>query len=112
MTVMQGLPATDQTPIISVYYATVMVLTTAATVTGVLILSIHHKGREGVLVPPHLRRVARSLAVLTCSSYPQVDRQLDNLNQGLYRPIPSEKYCYNIREKMQDFRKTRPWQRG
>ena len=41
------------------YYATVMVLTTAATVTGVLILSIHHKGREGVLVPPHLRRVAR-----------------------------------------------------
>ena len=84
------------------YYATVMVLTTAATVTGVLILSIHHKGREGVLVPPHLRRVARwvlyctvlycyntailrSLAVLTCSSYPQVDRQLDNLNQGLYR---------------------------
>ena len=29
--------------------------------------------------------VLRSLAVITCSSYPQVDRQLDNLNQGLYR---------------------------
>ena len=26
-----------------VYYATVMVLTTAATVTGVMILSLHHK---------------------------------------------------------------------
>ena len=46
------------------YYATVMVLTTAATVTGVLILSIHHKGREGVLVPPHLRRVARWVITL------------------------------------------------
>lgn len=28
-----------------VYYATVMVLTTAATVTGVMILSLHHKVR-------------------------------------------------------------------
>ena len=43
MTVMSGLPATDQTPIISMYYATVMVLTTAATVTGVMILRIHHQ---------------------------------------------------------------------
>ena len=30
-----------------VYYATVMVLTTAATVTGVMILSIHHKVSSG-----------------------------------------------------------------
>ena len=61
-----------------VYYATVMVLTTAATVTGVMILSIHHKvslgktklslnliflsfiqGREGVAVPTYLRKVAQ-----------------------------------------------------
>ena len=43
MTVMQGLPATDQTPIISMYYAIIMAITTAATVTGVMILSLHHK---------------------------------------------------------------------
>ena len=59
-----------------VYYATVMVLTTAATVTGVMILSLHHKvtrtnnvslkwnssfiqGREGVAVPTYLRKVAQ-----------------------------------------------------
>lgn len=59
MTVMQGLPATDQTPIISMYYATVMILTTAATVTGVLILRIHHAGRQGVAVPRYLRSVAQ-----------------------------------------------------
>ena len=39
MTVMQGLPATDQTPILSMYYATVMVLTTAATVKNVPFLN-------------------------------------------------------------------------
>ena len=59
MTVMQGLPATDQTPIISVYYATVMILTTAATCTGVVILRIHHAGRQGVAVPKYLRSIAQ-----------------------------------------------------
>ena len=59
MTVMQGLPATDQTPIISMYYATVMILTTAATVTGVLIPRIHHAGRQGVAVPGYLRSIAQ-----------------------------------------------------
>ena len=46
MTVTSGIPPTDQTPILSMYYATVMVLTTAATVTGVLVLRIHHHGRS------------------------------------------------------------------
>ena len=76
MTVMSGLPATDQTPILSkeqdilkkkltylfplgMYYATVMVLTTAATVTGVLILRIHHQGRRGIPVPQYLRTTAQ-----------------------------------------------------
>ena len=44
-----------------VYYATVMVLTTAATVTGVIILRVHHKGREGVSVPLYLRKIAQSV---------------------------------------------------
>ena len=46
-----------------VYYATVMVLTTAATVTGVMILSIHHKVRQNKSEPqldiPPLSRAER-----------------------------------------------------
>ena len=43
MTVTSGIPPTDQTPILSIYYATVMVLTTAATVLGVIVLRLHHQ---------------------------------------------------------------------
>jgi len=85
MTVMSGLPATDQTPILSMYYATVMVLTTAATVTGVLILRIHHQGRRGIPVPQYLRTTAQWLAVLSFNTYPPIEKQLENLNNGLYQ---------------------------
>ena len=49
-----------------VYYATVMVLTTAATVTGVIILRVHHKGREGVSVPLYLRKIAQFVFLKRC----------------------------------------------
>jgi len=104
MTVMSGLPATDQTPILSMYYATVMVLTTAATVTGVLILRIHHQGRRGIPVPQYLRTTAQWLAVLSFNTYPPIEKQLENLNNGLYQPgMRSEKYCYNIKDKLGDY---------
>ena len=69
----------------------------------------------------------RTMAIFTLSSYPPIDKQLENLNQGLYRfklsilssinlaskawvciirPLPPERYCYNIKEKMQEFRKS------
>jgi len=109
MTVMSGLPATDQTPIISMYYATVMVLTTAATVTGVLILRIHHQGREGIPVPQYLRTTAQWCAVLSFSSYPPIEKQLENLNNGLYRGVPlSQSYVYNIKDKLGDYSKKKP----
>ena len=59
MTVTSGIPPTDNTPILSIYYATVMVLTTAATVLGVIVLRIHHQGRRGLPVPPYLRRLGK-----------------------------------------------------
>ena len=59
MTVTSGIPPTDNTPILSIYYATVMVLTTAATVLGVIVLRIHHRGRRGLPVPPYLRRLGK-----------------------------------------------------
>jgi len=106
MTVMSGLPATDQTPILSMYYATVMVLTTAATVTGVLILRIHHQGRRGVPVPTYLRTTAQWCAVLSFNTYPPVEKQLENLNNGLYQPAPrNERYCYNIKDKLGEYGK-------
>ena len=50
MTVTSGIPPTDNTPILSIYYATVMVLTTGATILGVIVLRIHHQGRRGLPV--------------------------------------------------------------
>ena len=35
---------------VSIYYATVMVLTTGATILGVIVLRIHHQGRRGLPV--------------------------------------------------------------
>ena len=32
---------------LGIYYATVMVLTTGATILGVIVLRIHHQGRRG-----------------------------------------------------------------
>ena len=40
---MSGLPPTDRTPIVSIYFSITMVVTTAATIMGVIILRIHHK---------------------------------------------------------------------
>jgi len=101
MTVTSGIPPTDQTPILSMYYATVMVLTTAATVLGVMVLRIHHQGRRGIPVPIYLRRIAQWMAVMTFYKYPPIEKQLENLNNGIYSPgIRSEKYTYNIKDKL------------
>ena len=55
MTIMMDIPPTDDIPVISVYYAFTMLLTTTATVLGVISLRIHHNGQRGVPVPPRLR---------------------------------------------------------
>jgi len=108
MTVTSGIPPTDQTPILSVYYATVMVLTTAATVLGVIVLRIHHQGRRGMPVPPYLRKTAQFVAVIVFYKYPPVDKMLENLNNGLYSPgtAPS-KYVYNIKDQLADSGRTK-----
>jgi len=98
MTVMSGLPQTDQTPILSIYYAITMVLTTAATVLGVIVLRIHHQGRRGIPVPLYLRTVARMMAVVSFARYPPVEKQLENLNNANYKSLPQDDYCYNIKE--------------
>jgi len=101
MTVTSGIPPTDQTPILSMYYATVMVLTTAATVLGVMVLRIHHQGRRGIPVPIYLRKMAQWMAVMTFYKYPPIEKQLENLNNGIYSPgIRSEPYTYNIKDKL------------
>ena len=92
---------------VSIYYATVMVLTTGATILGVIVLRIHHQGRRGLpvtckekrltsehylqkystiyvypQVPPYLRRMGQWMAVITFSNYPPVEAQLANLTTG------------------------------
>jgi len=106
MTVTSGIPPTDQTPILSIYYATVMVLTTAATVMGVIVLRIHHQGRRGIPVPLYLRRTAQWMAVVTFYRYPPIEKQLENLNNGMYSAVPqSSSYCYNIKEELREGKK-------
>ena len=41
---------------VSIYYATVMVLTTGATILGVIVLRIHHQGRRGLPVTCKAKR--------------------------------------------------------
>ena len=104
MTVTSGIPPTDNTPILSIYYATVMVLTTAATVLGVIVLRIHHQGRRGILVPPYLRRLGKWMAMVTCSKYPPVEEKLANLTRGNNSFLPrNDSYCYNIKEELRGF---------
>ena len=55
MTIMDDLPPTEDIPIISVYYAFTMMLTSAATFLGVFSLRLHHNGQRGVPVSPRLR---------------------------------------------------------
>merc|ERR1719150_1052786 len=107
MTVTSGIPPTDNTPILSIYYATVMVLTTGATILGVIVLRIHHQGRRGLPVPPYLRRMGQWMAVITFSNYPPVEAQLANLTTGhAFGPPPrKETYCYNIKEELRDYGK-------
>jgi len=106
MTVTSGIPPTDQTPILSIYYASVMVLTTAATVMGVIVLRIHHQGRRGIPVPAYLRTMAQWMALVTFYKYPPIEKQLENLNNGMYSAVPqSDSYCYNIKEQLGDFGK-------
>ena len=78
-----------------------MVLTTGATILGVIVLRIHHQGRRGLpvtckekrltsehnlqkypQVPPYLRRMGQWMAVITFSNYPPVEAQLANLTTG------------------------------
>lgn len=100
MTIMTGLPPTNQTPIISIYYAITMVLTTAATVFAVIILRIHHHGRRGLPVPPYLRTLFQWLAILSFSTYPSTDKLLEELQKGGYSALPQDDYVYNIKDEL------------
>jgi len=100
MTIMVNLPPTEDIPIISIYYAFTMILTTAATVLGVISLRIHHNGQRGVPVSPRLRAVARWLAALSFSHYPMVERQMDNITKGCsHSKQYKDKYIFNIRDQ-------------
>ncbi|XP_023334794.1 uncharacterized protein LOC111706215 isoform X3 [Eurytemora carolleeae] len=114
-----------------------MVLTTAATVLGVIVLRLHHQGRRGIPVPNYLRTVARWMAFFSYSSYPPIEKQLENLNKGTYslpcedlqpfwnfddfndienRSVAPDDYCYNIKDydhmfpkKKSPIFRQRPW---
>merc|ERR1711892_1199031 len=98
MTVMSGLPPTDRTPIVSIYFSITMVVTTAATIMGVIILRIHHKGSRGVPVPPKLRVLAKLLAIASWSSYPDTEQQLKDLEKGVFQAEATDNYQYNVKE--------------
>ena len=55
MTIMMDIPPTEDIPIISIYYAVTMVLTTAATVFSVVSLRIHHNGNFDIPVSHKVR---------------------------------------------------------
>merc|ERR1719233_2296372 len=95
---MSGLPPTDRTPIVSIYFSITMVVTTAATIMGVIILRIHHKGSRGVPVPPKLRVLAKVLAIITWSNYPDTEQQLKDLEKGVFQPEVTDNYQYNVKE--------------
>ena len=59
-----------------------MVLTTGATILGVIVLRIHHQGRRGIPVPPYLRKLGQWMAVITFSKYPPIEKQLAQLTTG------------------------------
>ena len=102
---MSGLPPTDRTPIVSMYFSITMGVTTAATIMGVVILRIHHMGNRGIPVPLRLRALARLLAVITRSSYPDTERRLADLERGVYQSQAKDSYQYNVREYKNRIRK-------
>ena len=95
--VMSGLPPTDRTPIVSIYFSITMIVTTAATIMGVIILRIHHQGRRGNPVPPKLRAIAQILAKITWLNYPNTDQNLKDLEDGMYQREAKDSYQYNIK---------------
>eukprot|EP00092_Neocalanus_flemingeri_P031857 GFUD01034606.1.p1 GENE.GFUD01034606.1~~GFUD01034606.1.p1 ORF type:complete len:328 (-),score=99.21 GFUD01034606.1:23-961(-) len=74
-----------------------MAVTTTATIMGVIILRIHHKGQRGNSVPPKLRAFARILAILTWSNYPDTEEHLKELEKGVYQAEVKDSYQYNIK---------------
>ena len=89
---MSGLPPTDRTPIVSMYFSITMGVTTAATIMGVIILRIHHMGNRGIPVPARLRALARVLAIITRSSYPNTKDLLADLETGVYQSEAKDSY--------------------
>ena len=55
------------------------------------------QGRRGNPVPPKLRAIAMLLAKLTFSSYPNTDKHLRDLEEGMYKPEAKDSYQYNIK---------------
>merc|ERR1711974_451001 len=116
MTVTSGIPPTEQTPIISVYLATMMVLTTTATVLAVLVLRVHHQGRQGLPVPPAVRAMAWWMAFATMKSYQagkKVSTPEENRRESV-NPLGGKegielsrmtKRCSSKRQALQDFPK-------
>ena len=69
MAVIGDLPPTDKTSIISIYYSVTLIITSATTVTGVLVLQLHFQAGRGVVVPQYLHQAARWMAALSFSKY-------------------------------------------
>jgi len=69
MSVDGGIPRTEEIPIISYYFFSLLVLTMLSTFNAVLVLRIHHRGEVGVVVPTYLRVVAMWMADMTRFNY-------------------------------------------
>ena len=76
----------------SIYFSITMAVTTAATIMGVIILRIHHMGNRGIPVPGRLRSLARVLALITRSSYPNTTDLLADLETGVYQSEAKDSY--------------------
>ena len=67
-----------------------MVLTTAATVMGVIVLRIHHQGRRGIPVPLYLRRTAQYVSLVLVELALYGDMQVDGGGNAVQVPTHRE----------------------
>lgn len=49
-------------------------------------------------MPPKLRVLARVLAIITWSNYPDTEQQLKDLEKGVFQPEVTDSYQYNVKE--------------
>ena len=59
----------DQSLFLGIYYCLTLIITSATTVTGVLVLQLHFQADRGVPVPGYLHRAAGWMAALSFTRY-------------------------------------------